>query len=79
MQQAGYHHANHLAEQLRQDIEKHNTNLLTVIQLAVETNSVAPSVAASDISILTSSVQQQANSIQGDPIQLEILKLLQQM
>ena len=79
MQQAGYHHANHLADQLRQDIEKRDTDLLTVIQSAMETNSVAPSVAPSDISMSTASVQQQANSIQGDPIQLEMLKLLQQM
>ena len=86
MQQAGYHHANHLADQLRQDIEKRDTELLTVIQSAMETASVAPSMAPSDISSVTPlfpqqapSFQQQANSVQGDPIQLEMLKLLQQM
>ena len=79
MQQAGYHHANHLADQLCQDIEKRDTELLTVIQSAMETASVAPSMAPSDISLVIPLFQQQANSVQGDPIQLEMLKLLQQM
>ena len=79
MQQAGYHHANHLARQLREDIEKRDNELLSVIQSAMETSSQAPSMAPSDISLATPPVQQQANAVQGDPIQLEMLKILQQM
>ena len=79
MQQAGYHHAHFLAEQLRSDIEKRDNDLLTVIQSAMETASVPPSITPSDISVQTPPAQQQANSVQSDPIQLEMLKLLQQM
>ena len=79
MQQAGYHHANHLASQLRDDIMKRDTELLTVIQSAIETSSTPPSLAPSDISTVTSQSQQQINAVQRDPVQLEILKLLQQM
>ena len=79
MQMAGYHHANHLADQLRQDIERRDNDLLTVIQSAMETASVPPSMAPSEISLQTPPAQQQANSVRGDPIQMEMLKLLQQM
>ena len=86
MQQAGYHHANHLASQLREDIEKRDIELLTVLQSTVETNSVqssppslAPSLVPSEMSMTASTLSHQANSVQGDPVQLEILKLLRQM
>ena len=79
MQQAGYHHTNHLASQLRDNILKRDTELLTVIQSAIKTSSVPPSVAPSDISTVTPPAQQQINAVQSDPVQLEILKLLQQM
>ena len=36
MQQAGYHHANHLAQQLRTDIQQRDNNLLLFIQSTVE-------------------------------------------
>ena len=52
---------------------------MTVIQTALETSSATPFLAPSDISMSSSTVQQQANAIQSDPVQLEILKLLQQM
>ena len=79
MQQAGYHHANHLASQLREDINKRDSELLTVIQSALETASVAPSVLSSEVSTIATPMQQQVNAVQSDPVQLEILKLLQQM
>ena len=79
MQQAGYHHANHLASQLREDIEKRDTELFSVIQSAMETASQAPSLAPSDISLVTPPVHQHANAVQGDPVQLEMLKILQQI
>ena len=78
MQMAGYHHANHLAEH-RQDIEKRDNDLLTVIQLAMETASVPPSMAPSEISLQTPPAHQQAKFVRADPVQLEMLKLLQQM
>ena len=79
MQQAGYHHANHLASQLREDINKRDSELLTVIQSAMETASVAPSAISSEVSTIATPIQQQVNAVQSDPVQLEILKLLQQM
>ena len=39
MQQAGYHHANHPAQQLWSDIQQQDQDLLTVLQHAIETNS----------------------------------------
>ena len=76
MQQAGYHHANHLASQLRADIEKRDTKLLTVLRSAIETSSVAPSLAPSDISTIATPVQPHVNAVQSDPVQLKIMKLL---
>ena len=78
MQQAGYHHANHLAQQLRTDIQQRDSDLLSIIQSAVESSTAPPSIAPTDISSVTET-QYRANAIQSDPIQLEILKLLQQM
>ena len=80
MQQAGYHHADHLVSQLCADIEKRNQELLTVIQSAMETASTAPLVVSSDISIATLVVTPpQINAVQSNPVQLKMLKILQQM
>ena len=85
MQQAGYHHANHLAQQLRTDMQQRDQDLLTVLQQAMDTNSTTspptslqPSIAPTEISTVTDQ-QQHINSVQTDPVQLEILKLLKQM
>ena len=68
MQQAGYHHANHLVHQLRADIEKCDHKLLTVIQSAMETALNAPLVMSLDISVATpASTQHQANAVKSDP------------
>ena len=79
MQQAGYHHANHLAQQLRDDISKRDEEMLSVIQSAMDSSSHAPSIASSDLSLGTPPPHQQINATQTDLTQLEILKLLQQM
>ena len=78
MPQAGYHHANHLAQQLRTDIQQRDSDLLSIIQSAVESNAAPPSIAPTNISTVTE-IQHHANAMQSDPVQLEILKLLQQM
>ena len=78
MQQAGYHHANHLAQQLRTDILQRDNELLSIIQSAVGSGSPPPSIAPTDISTVTE-IQHHANAVQSDPVQLEILKLLKQM
>ena len=80
MQQAGYHHTNHLAQQLRTNIQQQDNDLLTYIQTAMETNSTSPSIAPTEISEVTE-IQHHANatSTRLDPVQLEILKILQQM
>ena len=79
MQQAGYHHASHLANQLRVDIEKRDNDLLSVIQSVMDTNSQAPLMAPSDISLETPPPHHNTNNIQSDTVQLEMLKILQQM
>ena len=69
MQQAGYHHANFLAKQLRADIAQYNKKLITVIQSAMDTASTAPSLTQSVISLATPTVAQpQVNYVQGDPV-----------
>ena len=81
MQQAGYHHANMLAEQLKTDMERCDQELFSVIQLVVDTTASTaspPSLAPSEISSITPS-QYQANAVQADPVQVEMLKILQQM
>ena len=81
MQQAGYHHASHLAQTMRSDIERRDEELMSMLSAAVENNTQAPSVAESDDStVLTQPrYQHQANAVQSDPVQMEMLKLLQQI
>ena len=76
MQQAGYHNASHLAQQLREDIQRGDEELLMVIQSSVDTALQAPSLTLSDIRVASLVQQLQANAIQGDMIQLEMLKIL---
>ena len=45
----------------------------------METALQAPLVVSSDISVATPVSHQQLNNVQGDPIQLKMLKILQQM
>ena len=78
MQQAGYHHANMLAEQLKSDMERRDNDLFSVIQSVVDSTASPPSLAPSDCSTITPS-QHQANAVQMDPVQMEMLKILQQM
>ena len=81
MQQAGYHHANMLAEQLKTDMQRRDQELFSVIQSVVDSNASTaspPSLAPLEISSMTPS-QYQANAVQTDPVQVEMLKILQQM
>ena len=78
MQQAGYHHANHLAQQMRTDLDTRNTEMMSIIQTALSHASTAPSCDDTTLSDLTPA-HHQANSVATDPIQLEMLQLLRQM
>ena len=85
MQQSGYHIANHLAQQLRSDIQQRDQYLLKVLQHAIKTNSTTsppvhtpPLITPTEISLVTEA-NQQVNAVQTDPVQLEMLKILQQM
>lgn len=42
MQQAGYHHANHLANQLRDDVAQRDTDTMTILQTVIDSQSVIP-------------------------------------
>ena len=80
MQQAEYHHAKHLAQQLRENIQKQDADLMSVIQTAMTVSQGLqdlPLMALSDISLGSSQIQHQANAAQADPLQLEMIKLLQ--
>ena len=62
-------------------MQRRDQELFLVIQSVVDSNASAasqPSLAPSEVSSITPS-QHQANSVQSDPIQLEMLKILQQM
>ena len=84
MQQAGYHHANHLAQQLKSDIQQRDSDLLTYIQTAIDssshsnTGSVTETATPSDMSTMTP-VHHQTNAAQTDMVQFEMLKILQQI
>ena len=77
MQQAGYHHAHMLAEQLKTDMARRDQELMTVIQSVVDSNTsvgTPPTMVSSDMSSFTPS-QQQVNAAQTYPMQLEMMKL----
>ena len=78
MQQAGYHHAHMLANQLREDMDARNSDLMSVLQTALEAQSIAPAATATTTSTLTPQTHQ-VNAATTDKVQLEILQLLQQM
>ena len=81
MQQAGYHHAHMLAEQLKTDMERRDQELFSVIQSVADCNASTaspPSITSTEMSSITPS-QHQANAVKTDPVQLEMLKILQQM
>ena len=78
MQQAGYHHAHHLAQQLRADMQQCDNDIMSILHTAMESNSVTPSLADSDL-ITPTPLQHQANVTQSETTQLEILKLLQRI
>ena len=70
MQQSGYHHANHLAQQLKTDIQQRDSNLLTYIQSAIDSStqsdagSLTGTMTTSDMSTVTPT-QHQANALRG--------------
>ena len=84
MQQAGYHHANHLAQKLTSDIQQRDSDLLSYIQTALDTSSTSDggslteATTPSDMST-ASSAQHYANAARTDQVQLEMLKILQQI
>ena len=78
MQQAGYHHANLLAQQLKTDLERRDTELFSIIQSVAESTSSPPSIAPSEVSTITPT-HQHVNATATDPVQFEMLKILQQM
>ena len=75
MQQAGYHHANMLAQTLKQDLDQQNDKLLSMMQSVME-QSMAPTEPASDISAPSAHL---ANATTSDTVQLQILQLIQQL
>ena len=78
MQQAVYHHANMLAQQLKNNLERRDTKPFLIIQSVAESTALPPSVPPTKVSTITAS-QQHMNTTQTDPFQLELFKILQQM
>ena len=76
MQQAGYHHANHLVEQLRKDMDNQNMELLSILHTAIETQTTTEETQPSNISDNTPPPAQQVNNTTtSDMVQLEMLKI----
>ena len=76
MQQAGYHHVNHLAAQYKEI----NQKLLSLIQEAMDTQASASSTKPSTVSELTTpTTTHQVNATTSNAIQLEMLQLLRTM
>ena len=79
MQQAGYHHTNMLATQLKTNLERRDNKLFSLLQSVAEATSVPPSIAPSEISTIMPTQQQANATTTTDPVQLKMLKILQQM
>ena len=77
VQQAGCHHANHLATQLQKDLDQRNNKMFSISQSTMETASTSSTTDPSDLS--SQSPPHQANAMHTDPVQLKMLKLSQQM
>ena len=70
MQQAGYHHANMLAHQLRTDLQVQGTEMLALVQGLAEANADPPPTEVNPTQAPT------ANAVIQDAIQMEMLQLL---
>ena len=75
MQQAGYHHANMLAQSLKEDLDQKNEELLTMMQSVIEQSTTQPDP-ASEISAPSAHL---ASTPTNDTVQLQILQLIQQI
>ena len=77
MQQVGYHHANHLAQPLKTDIQQRDSDLLIYIQSAIDSStqsdagSLTGTITTSDMSTMTPT-ERQANATRTDTVQLEM-------
>ena len=78
MQQAGYHHASHLANQLRQDFDSRNDEILSILQTAMEQHNPAPTSSNTTVSALTTP-NQQINATTSNGQMGEILQILKQL
>ena len=70
MQQAGYHHANMLADQLRINLQVQGTEMLVIVQELADANANTPHVA------IQSPPAPAANTVIQDTIKVEMLRLL---
>ena len=53
MQQAGYHHTNHLAQQLSDDMQRRDNGIMSILRTAMDSNLVTPLLVDSDLSTPT--------------------------
>ena len=80
MQQAGYHHANHLATTFQKNLDNSNQELLSLIQEAMDTQATPSTTRTSTVSELTTPITtHHANATMSNAIQLEMLQLLRAM
>ena len=75
MQQAGYHHANMLASQLRVDLNNQQTEMLAMVQNMV----IQEPPPAQESLAEEAPVQEAANATIGGNVQLQMLQILQAM
>ena len=75
MQQAGYHHANMLASQLREDLNNQQTEMLAMVQELAFQDPPPPQENLAEVA----PVQEAANGTIGANVQLQLLQILQAM
>ena len=75
MQQAGYHHANMLASQLRVDLNNQQTEMLAMVQNLV----IQDETPAQESRVEEQHAQQAANATIESNVQMQMLQILQAM
>ena len=75
MQQAGFHHANMLASQIRTNLESQNEDMMQMLQEVMDTNEKQQQEQEENTPVQ----HQSANAMTADTSQLEMMKLLKQM
>ena len=82
MQQAGFHHANSLVQQIRTEMADQDGNMIHMLQQVLDHHAEAeptPSETTSEVSSATNTQHKANSAMAADAVSLEILKLLKEL